>query len=927
MKINTNLKLEDTKTDDFFQDLADFITSLCNMHAQHLPQTTAQDVHKTLNEIRMDAFDIDLCRQELIRKYEDERGKVTLFPFDIDSTVDIDDVFVDLVLLQESTKPTEVEEILLQTYDELFSLKKTKDKDKRVLRVLLKGDAGSGKTTLTEKIAFDWAQGVTSNKASDLRKFDLLFSLKMRDFDQDMSLVDAIFDQLLPSDSKVSRRGLEKYIVQNAEKVAVILDGADEFSGKIEKSPKGNLVMDVVCNKMLCNSCVVVTTRPHKVDTVSVFSQYSHVHVVGFGERSMLEFIGKFFQVKTFKSEEEVHEHVFGKSEFKDKKEEFIHDFKDMESPIEAESPVTEHEEGKFEDSISKTNTVERKKSVDAFITTIFRSRDLLPMSFIPVILTMLCLLWGEAQKLPTRFTTLYQEMFHYFIQRWYEKSDDCTGTEEFEKGILSQLGEVALKCLFERRLHFTAGELNNAVILEQSRSIGIIKEETKRSKLRLVKQYSFFHMSFQEFCAAVYWTSLAGVFDVKFMDYLSRVNSDNVESFEYVLLFCCGLSTVAASHILSHLVDIRSSDVTDGMYCEFDLSLKRTWSLGLRFLFESQCPSLVEVLTKWLQCKEIKITIHSNSYHREFERQASFNYFIDCFEKHVLSAEKRGISHRQLLKGTELQVVQFFSSLQDLALQYAAKDPPYWKYVFRKLRKAKMLLRQLCLMDNSLGGSEVESAMSDFVHILPNMTHLQEINLSSTNLGPRDIELLSPGLVSCSNLKSLNLSNNSVRFKEMHLLSQSLHKLSQLNVLDMSDNPIRDLGVLALCNCFSKQGFQLQHLLLNNCGLSSTGLLMLSLSFRFLSDLSHMEIAQNEDVGSDGVKWVFEYVGCLKNLVKLHLATVRLSVNKSDDRLRRVFRKLKWEPKTNTEHIYNCTRVKQLNVSDLGIIVEEFPV
>ncbi|XP_072016974.1 uncharacterized protein [Amphiura filiformis] len=1151
MKTNENLELEDTKTDMFFEDLCDFVTCLSQMHAQHLPQTTAQEVLNTLGEIRMDAFDIDLCRQELIRKYEDERGKVTLFPFDVDSAVDIDDVFVDLALLQESAKPAEVEEVLLQAYDELFSLKKNKGKDKRVLRVLLKGEAGSGKTTLVGKIAFDWAQGIKANRNPSLGKFDLLFSLKMRDFDQDMSLVDAIFDQLLPSDSKVSRRGLERHIVENAEKVAVILDGADEFSGRIEKSPQGNLVMDVVCNKMLCNSCVVVTSRPHKVRTVSVFSQYSHVRVIGFGESSILEFIGKFFQVKTFKSGKEVHEHESVKSEFKDKEEALAHDIKEMEAPLEVEAPIRENEESNFECSISETNTSERKKSVDAFITTIFRSCDLHPMSFVPVILTMLCLLWGEAQTLPTRFTTLFQEMFHYFIQRWYEKSDDCTDSEEFEKGILWHLGEVALKCMFEGRLYFTAGELNNAVILDQSRSIGFIKEETKRSKLRLVKQYSFFHLSFQEFCSAVYWTSLADLSDVKFMDYLSRVNSDNVESFEYVLLFCCGLSTVAASHILSHLVDIRSSDVTDGKHCEFDLSNKNSWKLGLRFLYESQCPSLVEVLTKWFQCKEIKITIILNGHNIPLERQVSFHYFIDCFEEHILSAGKKGLysevsttmkhlqakkdmfkdfflrsgpvmiktrthevkmiidvllkyakhsanlkiksedyldktafmtasvirglkssfgtlhlifaSHNadfcmiwwqeedrqwylkvarkslyslgeyisrlnfgnrlhianicqspfdispllmglvqvneiktipspvpgkvkrifhtaqpslireletncvftadsfyffarnssnlerlkllpppppissvyqsedpqflslfgyicffssvkefmsllvpklnslttlhlyfggQSLEGTELQIVQFLSSLQDLALQNAAKDLPYWKSVFKKLGRTQMLLRKLCLMGNNLGGRKVESTIADFVHILPNMTHLQEINLSSTNLGPRDIELLSTGLASCSNLNSLNLSNNSIRLKEMHILSQSFHELSQLNVLDISDNPLRDLGLLALCNCFSKQGFQLQHLLLNNCGLSSTGLLVLSLSFQFLSGLSRMEIAQNKDVGPDGVKWMFENIGCLKNLVDLHLDGIQFDASKCDERLRSVIRK-----------------------------------
>ena len=113
----------------------------------------------------------------------------------------------------------------------------------------------------------------------------------MRYFDKDMSLVDVIFDQLLPSDSKVSRKGLGRYLSENADKVAVVFDGADEFNGKIEKSKHGNhgnLVVDVVCNKMLCNRCVITTRRPHRVISVKEFSRYTHVVVDGFSEESVL---------------------------------------------------------------------------------------------------------------------------------------------------------------------------------------------------------------------------------------------------------------------------------------------------------------------------------------------------------------------------------------------------------------------------------------------------------------------------------------------------------------------------------------------------------------------------------------------------------------------------------------------------------------
>ena len=97
-----------------------------------------------------------------MRIYEDERGKVSLLPFDTESTVDIEDVFVNLELEGESFIPGQVVKTKLKSYDELFSLKNNRNKP--VLRVVLKGEAGCGKTTLVDKIAYDWLKELREKK-------------------------------------------------------------------------------------------------------------------------------------------------------------------------------------------------------------------------------------------------------------------------------------------------------------------------------------------------------------------------------------------------------------------------------------------------------------------------------------------------------------------------------------------------------------------------------------------------------------------------------------------------------------------------------------------------------------------------------------------------------------------------------------------
>ena len=572
-----------------------------------------------------------------MRIYEDERGKVSLLPFDTESTVDIEDVFVNLELEGESFIPGQVVKTKLMSYDELFSLKNNRNKP--VLRVVLKGEAGCGKTTLVDKIAYDWAQGITGKETSALSKYDLLFSLKMRHFDEGMSLVDAIFDQLLPADSKVSRKGLERYLSENAETVVVVFDGADEFSGKIEKTKHGNLVVDVVCNKMLCDSCVIITTRPHRVISVKEFSRYSHVVVDGFSEDNIFKFISKFFQVSTVKTSKELFDHVTNKKHSGIYNE---HEDGTLLHDMEEEFATSIDDEGDdcFEDEpFSHLDADGRKASVEFFIKTIFFQSALRSMACIPAILTMFCLLWSECQTIPRKLTSLYQEVLHYFTQRWLEKSGNYIESEVMEANIFKQLGKVALKCLFEDRLFFSATEFKNKDVLDAARSIGILVEERKRSKLHLIKQFSFFHKTFQEFCGAAYWASLSDTSTAEFSLYLDRIVSNNVDSFQYVLSFCCGLSPDAAERILSHLVTIRSVDVVIGKRCEMNLYDKTSWRLGVKLLFESQCASLVGIFSQWLLCDEVEITVWYTNFRL---KETELVYFLSSLENYIKTNGKK---------------------------------------------------------------------------------------------------------------------------------------------------------------------------------------------------------------------------------------------------------------------------------------------
>ena len=81
-------------------------------------------------------------------------------------TGDIDEVYTELALEKIENEPTGPEGKRIDDYKELFkyekgdgSVKELK-KSKKSKKILMKGVAGNGKTTLAKKVAYDWAKGI-----------------------------------------------------------------------------------------------------------------------------------------------------------------------------------------------------------------------------------------------------------------------------------------------------------------------------------------------------------------------------------------------------------------------------------------------------------------------------------------------------------------------------------------------------------------------------------------------------------------------------------------------------------------------------------------------------------------------------------------------------------------------------------------------
>ncbi|XP_059817964.1 NACHT, LRR and PYD domains-containing protein 3-like [Hypanus sabinus] len=373
--------------------------------------------------------------------------------------------------------------------DQLFQSSFSRSKSKSGSSAAVAGVPGIGKTTMVQKIVYDWATGKI------YQQFQFVFSFKFRDLNSincRINLKELILDQY-PYFGNILRE-----VWKNPEGLLFIFDGLDEFSDTIDfsdsrrdtdpqstctdpefKCKVSDIVYRLIQGKLLPGCSVLVTTRP------------TELHLLEKAE------IGTEAEILGFSGEE--------------RKEYFIRHFEDQTVAAAVFKHVKENE-------------------------------ILYTMSYNPSYCWILALALGpfftqrvrDLHRVPKTITQLYS----YYI---YNILKNHSREIENPRDVLLRVGQLAFRGVSERKIVFTDGDLIKYNLQPSQFLSGFLMELLEREDSARSVVYTFPHLTIQEFVAAVAQFLIPDGRDI--MKLLTEVHCVKDGRFEVFLRFVAGLS------------------------------------------------------------------------------------------------------------------------------------------------------------------------------------------------------------------------------------------------------------------------------------------------------------------------------------------------------------------------------------------------
>ncbi|XP_038050714.1 NLR family CARD domain-containing protein 4-like isoform X1 [Patiria miniata] len=664
----------------------------------------------------------DCCEDALKSHYRGKGSFVKVLPWVGDDRKHITEIYTKLQLILGKYK------VMLTSYDDILQ-RKTKEGD-LILIAVLTGLAVRGKTTLFDKIAYDWAVG----SSQVLRKYKLVFLLKMHALEQSSDLVDAVFDQLLAKDVCIERGALDMFIKNSPGKVLVLLDGFDELMTTSLCESSFGSILEILSGKMLRGCTVLVSTRPshlHRLVSEELVQEpFTHVEVMGFSRKDVIEYVNKFH--------------------------------------------IGEPDKAK------------------GLLNKIKSSGLLSDLAASPMLLLLMCVLWQEECTLPETMSRLYHDGFSYIFKR---KGLDSQGKVA---KVVIEIGKVALHGLLspDQSLSFKESDFEPSV-LELALKAGILTRQRVRKRLQSHNSVQFFHKTFQEFSAAAYLQNLLEADPEEFHKILNEIMSKGARRFEYLLRFCCG-DNEACTYEIMKVFQVRYQEDLSfesemgllALHCFFEGQSKRlppeefihsfiTDEIHIRGLNRDCLNSVIY----FVKCVAEQTKDSGNAYlskvHKLHVHYCTWTWFIEelavtmCAMTNLhlvdfnsnadISADKLlrhlpNLIHKLYLAGNNLggtaalwcMHLKQLKSLTKLDLSYCSLNGQDMKHVAESLRDLPSL-GELRLNGNDLGGTAALWCME-----VKQLQHLQTLYLMGCHLTEEDKNHIDESL---SNLKKNGLS------------------------------------------------------------------------------------------------------------------------------------------------------------------------